>query len=103
MSWTEQRTETKDQYIVFSPNNQIGSPNKTVPTYLLHDLQGTDPPDLGDFSFHLSLFAGVLPACLAGYGVATWVVPFLPPARGIHVTNYKFIARVPWQKDYLTP
>jgi len=69
MSWTEQRTETKDQYIVFSPNNQIGSPNKTVPTYLVHDLQGTEPPDFGDLSFDLSLLAGVLP--FAGCGVAT--------------------------------
>jgi hypothetical protein len=80
MSWTDSKQRPRINTLIdFSPDNQIGSPNKSVPTYLLHDLQGTDPPDFGDFSVDLSLFAGVLP--FAGCGVATWVAPFLPPAN----------------------
>ena len=52
-----------------------------MPTYLLHDLHETDPPDFGDFSFDLSLFAGVLLTFFAGCGVGTWAVPLLPPAQ----------------------
>jgi hypothetical protein len=53
-------------------------------TYLLHELHEINPPDFRDFA--LSLFAGVLLACFAGCGVATWV--FLPPTQ--QNVQYKF-------------